>query len=90
MHCDYSVASIEFVHSMVFIKAKNKILSTNIMRKIDDELLKILVCPLCKSELEYDQKNQELICNKSKLAYQIQDGIPIMLIEEARKFSDEK
>jgi len=85
---------IDFVGSMVFIKAKHKILSSkitaNIMRKIDDELLKILVCPLCKSELEYDQKNQELICNKSKLAYQIQDGIPIMLIEEARKISDEK
>ena len=60
------------------------------MRKIDDELLKILVCPLCKNDLEYDAQNQELICHKSKLAYQIKDKIPIMLIEEARKLSDEK
>ncbi len=57
------------------------------MRKIDDELLKILVCPLCKGELKYDAKNQELICDNSKLAYQIKDGIPIMLIEEARKIN---
>ncbi len=55
------------------------------MRRISEELLKILVCPLCKSELEYDQKNQELICYKSGLAYPIKNGIPIMLIDEARK-----
>ncbi len=73
---------------MVLLKPRTKFYQANIMRKIDAELLKILVCPLCKSELEYDQENQELICNKSKLAYQIKDQIPIMLIEEARKISD--
>lgn len=57
------------------------------MNKIDNELLKILVCPLCKSELEYDEKNQELICHISKLAYAIKDGIPIMLVDEARKIN---
>ncbi len=55
------------------------------MKEIDEELLKILVCPLCKCDLEYDQKKQELICHNSKLAYPIQNGIPIMLIEEARR-----
>ena len=54
------------------------------MKTISNELLKILVCPLCKGNLEYDIKNQELICYQSKLAYQIKDGIPIMLIDEAR------
>ena len=54
------------------------------MKTIDDKLLKILVCPLCKGNLEYDAKNQELLCHKSKLAYQIKDGVPIMLIDEAR------
>ena len=54
------------------------------MKTISDELLKILVCPLCKGDLEYDAKNQELLCYKSKLAYQIKDGIPIMLVDEAR------
>jgi uncharacterized protein len=55
------------------------------MKKIDDQLLKILVCPLCKGELKYDVQNQELLCENSKLAYPIKNGIPIMLVEEARK-----
>ncbi|MFT6077018.1 MAG: hypothetical protein ACJA02_000472 [Myxococcota bacterium] len=55
------------------------------MKEIDCELLKILVCPLCKSDLQYDRDAQELICQDSKLAYKIIDGIPIMLIDEARK-----
>ena len=54
------------------------------MKTIDDELLKIIVCPLCKGDLEYDAKNQELICYQSNLAYKIKDGIPIMLAGEAR------
>lgn len=54
-------------------------------KKIAEELLEILVCPLCKSDLFYDEKNQELICRESKLAYKIKDGIPVMLIDEARK-----
>lgn len=55
------------------------------MKKITNELLEILVCPLCKGNLEYDEKNQELICHQSSLAYKIEDGIPIMLVDEARK-----
>jgi len=49
------------------------------------ELLQILVCPLCKGELIYDEKNSELICHESKLAYSIKGEIPVMLIDEARK-----
>lgn len=55
------------------------------MEKISSQLLEILVCPLSKGELELDEKNNELICHESKLAYKIVDGIPIMLIDEARK-----
>ena len=47
-------------------------------------LLDILVCPICKSPLEYDKKAQELICHADKLAYPIRDGIPIMWADEAR------
>ena len=54
-------------------------------REISPQLLKILVCPLSKAPLVYDQLNQELICYQSKLAYKIIDGIPILLIDEARK-----
>jgi len=52
---------------------------------IDKKLLEILACPKCKGDLEYDEKNDRLICKKCKLAYPIKDGIPIMLIEEAEK-----
>ena len=57
-------------------------------QKITEELLKILVCPLCKNELFFDEQNNELICLQSKLAYKIKDGIPIMLIDEARKIEE--
>ena len=54
-------------------------------QKLAQELLEILICPLCKDKLVYDEQNNELICLNSKLAYPIIDGIPIMLIDEARK-----
>jgi uncharacterized protein YbaR (Trm112 family) len=58
---------------------------------IDKKLLSILVCPVSKAPLEYDEENQELVCKASGLAYPIRDGIPVMLEEEARQLSaDEK
>lgn len=51
---------------------------------MDARLLDILVCPLCKGPLEYDKNAQELICKPDKLAYPIRDGIPIMLVDDAR------
>jgi uncharacterized protein YbaR (Trm112 family) len=56
---------------------------------IDSKLLDILVCPLCKAKIFYSKPTDELICDKCKLAYKIDDGIPVMLIEEARKLDDE-
>ena len=53
--------------------------------KVDPKLLEILVCPLTKGPLEYDAEAQELISRKAGLAYPIRDGIPIMLIDEARQ-----
>lgn len=55
---------------------------------VDRKLLEILVCPMTKTTLEYDEKNGELISRAAKLAYPIRDGIPIMLVEEARKLAD--
>jgi len=52
---------------------------------IDQKLLEILVCPLTKGPLEFDRDKQELISPQAKLAYPIRDGIPIMLVEEARE-----
>ena len=51
---------------------------------IDPKLLEFLVCPLTKGPLEYDAKAQELISRQAGLAYPIRDGIPIMLVDEAR------
>jgi len=55
---------------------------------LDPRLLEILVCPLTKGPLEYDRAAGELISHKAGLAFPIRDGIPVMLIEEARKLED--
>ncbi len=52
---------------------------------ISPKLLEILVCPVAKVPLRYDAGKQELISEQAGLAYPIRDGIPIMLVEEARK-----
>ena len=56
---------------------------------VDPKLLDILVCPLTKSTLRYDREHQELISEQAGLAYPIRDGIPIMLVEEARPLSED-
>ncbi len=53
---------------------------------LSKELLDILACPKCKGDLEYDQKNDKLICHACRLKYNIKDEIPIMLIDEAERF----
>ena len=55
---------------------------------IDNDLLKMLVCPQSKAPLEL--VCEELVCEKSMLAYPIIDGIPILLVEEARKIESKK
>jgi uncharacterized protein YbaR (Trm112 family) len=52
---------------------------------IDPKLLEILVCPLTKGPLRYDAEAGELISDQAHLAYPIRDGIPIMLVDEARR-----
>ena len=56
--------------------------------RVDPKLLELLVCPLTKGRLTYDAAAGELISEKAKLAYPIRDGIPIMLISEAREIKD--
>ncbi|MBF0132042.1 MAG: Trm112 family protein [Magnetococcales bacterium] len=56
---------------------------------MDKELLEILVCPQCKGELALNSKNEELVCRIDRLAYPIRNGIPVMLIDEARRFDDD-
>jgi len=58
--------------------------------EIDPRLLEILVCPLTKGPLTYDRSKQELISLQAGLAYPIRDGIPIMLVDEARTLEDDE
>jgi len=55
---------------------------------IDKELLDILACPICKSEIQL--KDDRLICQKCRKYYPIRDGIPVMLIDEAKDLEENK
>ena len=57
--------------------------------EIDPKLLEILVCPVTKGPLKYDREAQELISKQAGVAFPIRDGIPIMLVDEARELDDE-
>ena len=50
---------------------------------IDKELLDILACPKCKGDVKLNKKKDGLICDACALKYEIKDGIPVMLIDEA-------
>jgi len=51
---------------------------------MENRLLQILVCPVCKGPLRFDREHQELCCSADRLAYPIRDGVPVMLPDEAR------
>ncbi|MBN9343712.1 MAG: Trm112 family protein [Holosporales bacterium] len=55
---------------------------------MDRKLLEILVCPQTKTALRYDAEAHELISDKAGLAYPIRDGIPILLVDEARHLEE--
>jgi uncharacterized protein len=59
---------------------------TKIIRT-DPKLLEMLVCPVTRALLRYDAEKQELISDQAKLAFPIRNGIPIMLVDEARKLA---
>jgi uncharacterized protein YbaR (Trm112 family) len=51
---------------------------------LDPQLLEILVCPRCKGELVYHEDPPSLVCERDRLSYEVRDGIPILLIDEAQ------
>lgn len=51
----------------------------------DRRMLEALICPLTHASLEYDAERQELVSRRASLAFPIRDGIPVMLVDEARK-----
>ena len=56
--------------------------------RIDRKVLEALVCPVTRGVLVYDAKAQELISKGAGLAFPIRNGIPVMLVDEARKLED--
>ena len=52
---------------------------------IDPRLLEILVCPQSRGPLRYDREKQELVSVQARLAYPVREGVPILLIAEARE-----
>ncbi|MFT7526608.1 MAG: hypothetical protein ACI9LY_001759 [Arenicella sp.] len=55
------------------------------MNMLDPKLLEILVCPVTKGPLTFDKETNELISRSAKLAYPVQDGIPVLLEDQARE-----
>jgi uncharacterized protein YbaR (Trm112 family) len=57
---------------------------------MDKRLLDILVCPVTKGPLRWNESRSELLSRSARLAYPVRDGIPVMLEEEARPLTDEE
>jgi uncharacterized protein YbaR (Trm112 family) len=53
---------------------------------LDERLLELLACPQCRGQLEYQEEEQRLLCHACRLRYNVDDGIPVMLIDEAEPF----
>jgi uncharacterized protein YbaR (Trm112 family) len=57
--------------------------------RVDPRLLELLVCPLTKTRLEYDEARQELVSRAAGLAYPIRHGVPLMTSEAARRLDED-
>lgn len=50
---------------------------------IDERLLRILVCPACRGDVEHKERRHLIVCTACGLRYPVRDGIPVMLVDEA-------
>lgn len=55
---------------------------------LSQDLLDILVCPQCKGALEYSENEAKLLCHACRLAYRIEEDVPIMLVDEAQRIDE--
>lgn len=55
---------------------------------MNKKFMQLLVCPVCKGQLEYIRKSNELVCHRDALAYPVRDGIPVLLVVDARKIKN--
>lgn len=66
-------------------------MNENIETNMDKKLLSLLVCPLCKGNLNFNKEANELVCKFDAVAYAINDEIPVMMADKARPLTtDEK
>ena len=72
-----------------FSKAPGKVPNRE-QNEVDPKLLDVLVCPLSKTPLIYDKKANELISKSAGLAFPIRNGVPILLVDEARQLNEFK
>ncbi|MBF0751234.1 MULTISPECIES: Trm112 family protein [unclassified Pasteurella] len=56
--------------------------------RLNPKLLEVIACPRCLARLQYDAKNQRLICRYEQLAYPIKNSVPILIAEKAEKIVD--
>lgn len=54
---------------------------------MENKLLEVLACPICKGKLDYDKNNNELICKFDKIAFPIKNGVPIMMEKQSRNLN---
>lgn len=57
---------------------------------MDKSLLEIIVCPICHGKVSLDKSNSKLVCRFDRLAYTIDDGIPVLLAEKAESLTSEQ
>ncbi len=60
----------------------------SLTQEVDPRLLEVLVCPMTRGPLDYDRDRGELVSRGARLAYPVRDGVPIMLVEEARALDE--
>ena len=56
---------------------------------MDERLLDILACPICKGPLKFQRTAQVLVCRAERLAFPLHDGVPMMLEEDARQLASD-
>ncbi|MFT6734334.1 MAG: hypothetical protein ACJAS9_002534 [Polaribacter sp.] len=57
---------------------------------MDKKLLEVIICPRCHGKLDLDKKNANLICRFDRLSYQIDDGLPVLLVEKAESLTQKE
>ncbi len=57
---------------------------------MDTKQIEMIACPECQSRLSYNKEDKELVCSNCQLAFPVRDGIPVMLVEEARHLTTDK